>query len=207
MANINAPFGLRLVSMFSESTNTVSIRRYRIPDTEPWPVFVGDAVMKYRHWRNSGLVDQMLNLQEGLIRLEKPYGDGKEPSFLGAVVGFAYDPVTPELDYRPSYTERDVFVCDDPNAIYEVQSDATGITADQLGKNCYLFVYKYNIPPNHISSSVAYGATLSTRAPLLIVGWSKDQNNDITSPPYVKVLVKLRNPQLTTGIEFGPVGV
>lgn len=46
---------------------------------------------------------------------------------LGVIVGFQVDPTDPyNGDYRKASTRRVAFVCDDPDAIFEIQEDAVG---------------------------------------------------------------------------------
>ena len=46
MANVNSPFGFRLVGMLTGGIGNVSIRRYRIPASETHAIFLGDPVMR-----------------------------------------------------------------------------------------------------------------------------------------------------------------
>lgn len=206
MANVNSPFGLRLVGMLTGTVGSASIRRYRIPATETHAIFMGDPVMRMAG--SSVLAtgtNPSLNQQGGLEYVERA-GGADTQAILGVVVGFPYDPSNLTLNYSPGSAERDVFVCDDPNAIYEIQSDVTGISAAQLGKNCLMTV-NAGTSPAYVSGAVATGPAADASYPLLIIGWSKDPKNDINSPAYAKVLVRINSQQLTIGVGYGALGV
>lgn len=206
MANVNSPFGLRLIGMLTGGIGNVSIRRYRIPATETHAIFLGDPVMRMA---GSSVIstgtNSSLNQQEGLEYVER--GSGSDNSvLLGVVVGFAYDPTNLTLNYSVGSAERDVFVCDDPNAIYEIQSDASGISSTQVGKNC-LMTMNAGYSPAYVSGVIASSPAADASYPLLIMGWSKDPKNDIASPAYAKIIVKINNHQFTTGAGYGALGV
>jgi len=213
MANVNSPFGLRLIGMLTGGIGNVSIRRYRIPASETHPIFMGDPVMRMAgsstlaSGTNRSLNQQAgsLNQQAGLEYVERA-GGADNQAILGVVVGFAYDPTNLTLNYSVGSAERDVFICDDPNAIYEIQSDVTGITAAQLGKNCLMTVTA-GTSPAYVSGAVATGPAADASYPLLILGWSKDPKNDIASQSYAKIIVRINNHQLTTGVGYGALGV
>jgi hypothetical protein len=203
MGNLNRPFGLRFVKMLTGDAANVSIRRYRLPASETDAVFLGDPVM--RMTSSSQLATPNLNQVDGLEYVERAAGADNQ-MILGVVVGFAYDPTNLASNYCAGTVERDVFVCDDPNAIFEIQSDVTGIAYTDLGKNCLMTVTAGSTTTG-VSKCVATGPAADASYPLLIMGFSRDPKNDITSAAYVKILVKINNHQLVNVYGSGALGV
>ena len=60
--------------------------------------------------------------------------------------------------------------------------------------------------PAYVSGAVATGPAADASYPLLILGCSKDPKNDIASPAYAKVLVRINSQQLTIGVGYGALG-
>lgn len=203
MSNSNRPFGLRFVGMLTGNAANVSIRRYRIPATETHAIGLGDPVM--RMTSSMQLASPMLNQVDGLEYIERATGTDTT-YILGVVAGFAFDPTNLNSVYSAGSVERDAFVIDDPNALFEVQFDSTGLAYTDLGKNCILTM---TVPDTTtgVSAVVATGATADASYPLLIMGFSRDPKNDITSAPYVKAIVKINNHQLVNTQDTGALGV
>ena len=206
MPNINAPFGLKLVGMLMGSIQTVSIRRYRIPAAVATPVFVGDPVERLAGSSVMSNTKSSLNLEAGLEYVHPATGAASD-RILGVVVGMCWNPTNLTLNYSPAGVDTDVLVCDDPGAIYEIQSDINGVSALQLGNNCLISGIGAGSTVTGTSGAVATSVANNVLYPLLMMGWSQDPNNDITSPPYVRVLVRINTPQLTTSAGSGALGV
>ncbi len=203
MANSNKPFGLRFVGMLTGAGANVSIRRYRIPASETHATYVGDPVM--RMTSSSQLASPLLNQVDGLEYIERAAGATGQ-MLIGVIAGFAFDPTNLNLNYCAGTLERDAFVIDDPNALFEIQSDSTGIVYTNLGKNCLMTVTAGSAVTG-ISAAVATGPAADAAYPLLIMGFSRDPKNDITSAAYVKIIVKINNHQLVLGAGYGALGV
>jgi hypothetical protein len=206
MANLDKPFGLRFVGMLTGAAANVSMRRYRIPAAETDAIFLGDPVMRLTSSsRLASGTTPSLNQQEGLEYVVRATGtSGTE--VLGVVVGFAYDPSNLGSNYSAGAVERDVFVVDDPMALFEVQSDVTGIAYTDLGKNCALTMTAGSTTTG-VSKAVATGPAGTAALPFLIVGWSRDPKNDIASAAYAKIIVKINNHQLGWNTATGALGV
>jgi hypothetical protein len=190
MPNLNRPFGLRFHSMLTGDAANVSIRRYRIShDAEAHAVFVGDPVAIITAG-SGGPADQNLNQMSGMRYVERAGGADANPC-VGVVVGFAYDPTNLSSIYYPaaSTADRDVFVCDDPNALC-VMTMTAGSTV------------------TGISQVVASGpVTVSATFPLKIMGFVQSPTNDLSSGEehYVRLIVKINNHQYNSGT--GTAGV
>jgi uncharacterized membrane protein len=206
LSNTNKPFGLRFVKMLTGDSANVSMRRYRIPASETDAIYLGDPVMRMT---SSSILTTgttpSLNQMEGLEYIERAAGADNQ-MLLGVVAGFAWNPADLTSNHPLGTVERDAFVIDDPNAIFEIQSDVTGIAYTDLGKNCLMTVTAGDATTG-VSKCVATGPAADASYPLLIVGWSKDPKNDITSAAYVKILVKINNHQLVNVYGGGALGV
>jgi hypothetical protein len=58
-----------------------------------------------------------------------------------------------------------------------------------------------------VSGVVATSIAATAAHPFLIMGFSRDPKNDITSAAYVKIMVKINNHQLVLGANYGALGV
>jgi hypothetical protein len=205
MSNSNKPFGLRLVGMLTGGSGNVHIGRYRVSDSNA--LYMGDPVERVTS--SSQLASPVLNQVDGLEFVKRAAGADNQ-NLLGVVVGFAFDPTNLAMNYltaaQATAYQNDVFVCDDPNALFEIQSDVTGIAYTDLGKNCLMTVTAGSTTTG-ISKCVATGPAADASYPLLIVGFSRDPKNDITSAAYTKVIVKINNHQLVVGAGYGALGV
>ena len=205
MANANKPFGLRFVGMLTGSPANVSMRRYRVSDSNA--LYMGDPVERVTS--SSRLASTTLNQVDGL-EFVKRAGGADAQNLLGVVVGFAFDPTNLGMTYitaaQAAAYQNDVFVIDDPQALFEIQSDVTGVAYTSLGMNCIMTVTAGDTTTG-ISKCVATGATADASNPLLIMGWSRDPKNDITSAGYVKIIVKINKHQLVSSAADVILGV
>ena len=125
MANANAPFGLRPVQNIGTGPYNAAIRQYSIAAGDGTATFVGDPV------KIAG-TSQFINGQTFSDVVQAATGDVP----VGVVVGFLAD-TRDSLIYRAASTQRIALVCDDPNAIFEIQqvSGGTALTANDVGLN------------------------------------------------------------------------
>jgi hypothetical protein len=195
VANLDRPFGLRFHSMLTGDAANVSMRRYRLAAADTTAVYVGDPVVLSNATDNSAeaatLADQTLNQMDG-VRYVRIGTSGA--ALVGVVAGFAYDPTSLTSTYRTTAQVRDVYVIDDPNAIFEAQSDVTGIARATMNDNCNFTITAGNAYSG-VSKTVVTTAANTATASLKIMGYVLDGKNDITSAGYVKVLVKINNHQ------------
>lgn len=123
-------FGLRLVGRIGGGEP--SIRPYSVPATDGTALYQGDVV-------------ELVNTMDAAGELPTVTQATTAHVLLGVVVGFKPDASLPYTgQYRAASTARVVYVCDDPNAIYEIQEDAAGgaIAAATIGEmeNCPIIV-------------------------------------------------------------------
>jgi len=205
MANQNRPFGLRFVGMLTGDAKNVHIGRYRVNDSNA--LYMGDPVMRVTS--SSQLASQTLNQVDGLEFVKRAAGADNQ-MLLGVVAGFCYDPTSLGMNYLTAAAatayQNDVLVYDDPNALFEIQSDVTGIAYTDLGKNCLMTVTAGSTATG-VSKCVATGPAADASYPLLIVGFSRDPKNEITSAGYVKIIVKINNHELVNVYGAGALGV
>lgn len=122
MANVNRPFGARIVSKIDGSPWTGALNRYYVPSTDAQAIFRGDFVTSAgAHTDGTPICTQCA--EGGLIR--------------GIMVEI--EPMLEDLNlnYRKASTAQYVLVCDDPNVLVEIQEDGTTAVGD-VGENCDL---------------------------------------------------------------------
>jgi hypothetical protein len=201
MANQNKPFGLRFIGMLTGDAANVHMTRYRVNDSNA--VYLGDPVERVTS--GSSVVGPGVNQVDGTAFCKRAAGADNQ-NILGVVVGFAYDPTNLGQRYitaaAAALYQNDVYVIDDPNALFEIQSDVTGIAYTDIGKNCLMTVTAGDTTTG-VSKCVATGPTADASYPLLITGLSRDPKNDITSAGYSKVIVRINIPQLVVGSNSG----
>jgi hypothetical protein len=116
-------FGLRLVGRLGGGAPRIS--EYFIPASDGTALYQGDVVEKVNAMDSDNKVPVVTRAATGDI-------------LLGVVVGFKPDASLPYTgQYRAASTARYVLVCDDPNAIYEIQEDADGgaVSAANVGES------------------------------------------------------------------------
>ena len=163
MANKDAPFGLKPVGELGSGYNTSGTTEYSIASGASGNIFSGDLVKM----ASTGTIlvaaagDQALGVFRGC-----KYTDSN-----GDVIFSAYWPdgtVT---------SDAVAFVVDDPNALFEVQSAATGSVVQTVVGNNADIVYTSGSTKTGISAVEISGTTAATSAQLRIVGISTDPDN------------------------------
>jgi len=154
MANVNAPFGARLVGSLLGAPINGMINTYVAPASYATDIFIGDPVI-VTGARSSGY--QNVNVATA----------GATNRITGFVVGFGPTPGIVSLGYGAASTLRYVQVCDNPEALWELQEDAVGgaIANASIGLNVDLVSGSGNTYTKKSgwmidSSTVATGATL-----------------------------------------------
>ena len=181
MANKNAPFGLRPVGELGSSYNTSGTTEYSIASGASGNIFSGDLVKM----ASTGTIlvaaagDQALGVFRGC-----KYTDSN-----GDVIYSAYWP------NGTVSSDAVAFVVDDPNALFEVQSAATGSVVQTVVGNNADIVYSTGSTQTGISAVKISGTTAATSAQLRIVGFSGDPDNNAlgtgTLSTNVNMIVKI----------------
>jgi len=181
MANKNAPFGLKPVGELGSGYNTSGTTEYSIASGASGNIFSGDLVKM----ANTGTIlvaaagDQALGVFRGC-----KYTDSN-----GDVIYSAYWP------NGTVSSDAVAFVVDDPNALFEVQSAATGSVVQTVVGNNADIVYSTGSTQTGISAVKISGTTAATSAQLRIVGFSGDPDNNAlgtgTLSTNVNMIVKI----------------
>ena len=181
MANKDAPFGLRPVGELGSSYNTSGTTEYSIASGASGNIFSGDLVKM----ASTGTIlvaaagDQALGVFRGC-----KYTDSN-----GDVIYSAYWP------NGTVSSDAVAFVVDDPNALFEVQSAATGSVVQTVVGNNADIVYSTGSTQTGISAVKISGTTAVTSAQLRIVGFSGDPDNNAlgtgTLSTNVNMIVKI----------------
>jgi len=138
MANTDTPFGLRPIRHRNGAAYNGAFNCYYAPSTYATGLFVGDPVVK------TGTSNTAKVTAPGAGEFEigtlpevnlATAGDGN--AITGVVVGFAANPASLGTIYGAASTARVVYVCDDPDVVFEIQADGS-IAAAQVGLNAVL---------------------------------------------------------------------
>ena len=163
MSNKNAPFGLKPSSKLGSNYNNEGVTEYKIASGASGNIFSGDLVKM----ANTGTI------------LVAAAGD----QALGVFRGCQYTDSSGDVIYSPYWPDGTVtsdavaFVVDDPNALFEVQSAATGSVVQTVVGNNADIVYTSGSTITGISAVEISGTTAATSAQLRIVGVSTDPEN------------------------------
>tara|TARA_Y100001951_G_scaffold34938_1_gene27555 strand:+ start:5964 stop:6542 length:579 start_codon:yes stop_codon:yes gene_type:complete len=164
MANQNAAFGLRPLGKLGSNVNSEGVTEYKIASGASGNIFSGDPVKM----TNAGTIlvaaagDQLLGVFRGC----------KFTNSSGEVIFSAHWP-------NGTVTSDAVaFVVDDPNALFEVESAATGSVVQTVVGNNADIVYASGSTTDGQSGVTISGTTAATSAQLRIVGISNDPENN-----------------------------
>jgi hypothetical protein len=143
MANIDSPFGLKPVRHKSGAPYNGACNPYIVLSTYGTALFIGDPVVKVAGGSNTAAVEApgagkfAIGTLPSVERTVVGDVDGITKMITGVIVGFA--PLASDLTkkHNPASTERVVFVCDDPDMIFEMQADGA-VAAASMGLNAVL---------------------------------------------------------------------
>jgi hypothetical protein len=164
MSNQNAPFGLKPVGKVGSSYNSEGTTEYKIASGASGNIFSGDLV-------------KMTNAGTILV------AGATDNPVLGVFRGCQYTDASGDVIYSSYWPNGTVtsdavaFVVDDPNALFEVQSAATGSVVQTVVGNNADSVYATGSTITGISAVEISGTTAATSAQLRIVGVSTDPEN------------------------------
>lgn len=133
MTNINAPFGLRPVKHLNGAPYNGAFRAYFVPASDGTALFVGDPVIKAG---SSNTVNVSApgagSFQVGTLSTITRATAGTTNRITGVIVGFAGD--ANATLHRPASTDRIVYVADDSDLVFEMQSSGA-LAATDVGLN------------------------------------------------------------------------
>lgn len=191
MANTDAPFGLRPVRHRNGAPYNGAFNAYYVPSSYATALFVGDPVVKTGTSNTAAVGAHGIGTLPEINKATA--GDGN--AITGVVVGFEPDPDNLGRIYNPASTERVVYVCDDPDVIFEIQADGA-IAAAQVGLNAVLIYTNAGSTVTGMS-----GAELDTTSDVpaadasnqLTIHRVVDRTDNEAGSAYTKVEVKINN--------------
>lgn len=210
MANVDSPFGLKPVMHRNGNPWNGAVTAYYVPSTYATALYIGDPVIKMAAGSNTAAVSAPGVGEYAIGTLAEvnlaPVTD--DTKITGVITGFA--PLANDLTklHNPASTERIIFVCDDPDVIYEVQADGP-VTAATMGLNAQMIA-------THAGSTTTgkSGRELDTTSDvpaadasnqLLILRAVNRADND-TTLTHAKVLVMINQHTQTQGT-VGALGI
>lgn len=164
MANQNAAFGLRPLGKLGSNVNSEGTTEYSIASGASGNIFSGDPVKM----ASTGTI------------LVAAAGD----QLLGVFRGCRFTNASGEVIYSSYWPNGTVssdavaFVVDDPNALFEVESAATGSVVQTVVGNNADIVYAAGSTSDGQSAVTMSGTTAATTAQLRIIGISNDPENN-----------------------------
>jgi len=204
MANVSRPNGLRPVKHINGSPFNGQVNRYYAASTDGTAIFNGDLVTLAAVTENPGATllggfNATVGGTQGVTKATLGAGN----PVVGVAVGFMINPLnlnTPQ--YRTASTAMYVLVADNPDTVFEIQSQVAPTPTD-LNSNA---VVTDGGGSTTTGLSGQYISSYNTGATnqLKVVGAVQRVDNDITSANY-KVLVVLNNHQYNGGT--GTAGV
>ena len=181
MANADNPFGLRPVRYKSGAPWNGQVTPYYIGTGDSTALFIGDPVVRAAD-SNSAFEGDGRH-QPGSLGVVTRATAGDAAPILGVVVSVEWE-TEASLIYRAASTERIVYVCDDPDVVFQIQDDGGGTPGSG---NVFL---NANLIYTHAGSTVTgrsgaelNGATWAADQSfqLLILGAARLPNNDVAS--------------------------
>jgi len=199
MANTSRVNGLRPIKYLNGTEYNGQANMYFIPSGDATAVFVGDLV------KADGTGDTVA-AGGNALGIQSVIQAAATNAVLGVVVGFAIAPTnlnTPQ--YRVASTGRYVYVSDDPNVLYEIQTSNGTLAVADVGLNANIAVAAGSTTTGASGMTLDVGtATTTATLPLKIMGFTQRPDNDNTAANS-KVIVKLNNDQF--GASTGTAGV
>ena len=195
MANTSRVNGLRPVSHISGAPWNGSVNQYLCPASDATAVFVGDLVKSLGDGGAAGTVVYGQDC-EGMPTISQAVAGG---AARGVVVGFLPKQTDLTVLYREASTNRIALVVDDPDVLFEIQANSTGLVTADIGANANVNVGAGSTTSGQ-SGMVLDEATVATTATLnlKIMGLYKRVDNSIGASD--KVLVLINNHELKGGV-------
>ena len=211
MANVDTPFGLRPIRHRNGAPYNGAANAYYIPSTYAVALFVGDPVIKTGTSNTAKVTAvDMGEFDIGTLPEINKATAGATNRVTGVIVGFAPLPTDLSKQYNPASTERVALVCDDPDVIFEIQSDGA-LSAAQVSLNAVLIFTSSGSMASGLSgaeldsgTSTAPGADATYQ--MMIQRASPTPGNDITAA-YCKVEVVLSNHTESSGSTTSSTGI
>jgi hypothetical protein len=195
MANVDKVRGAKLIGTSRGGPHTARVRTYVIPASDGTAVFLGDFVKSGGSADASGLATV----------IQAAAGDALRGVVVGVnpIKGVAIGSENLNRNYRPANVKMHVLVCDDPDAIFEIQEDAVGATTalDDVGENADITVAAGSTATGLSGMELDSSDHKTTTAQLRILGFVESPDNTPASAN-AKLLVKINEHELasTSGV-------
>lgn len=196
MANVTSAFGLKLVGHRKGASFNARVRPYFLPSGYGTATFIGDPVVKTGTGNTTVITAPGVGrFNVGTIQEVNKATAGDANRVTGVIVGFAANPDNLTQKHNPASTERVALVCDDPDAVFEIDADGA-IPAASIGLNA-VFIYTLSGSTVTGLSGVQLDTTSDVPAAdasnqLLILGAVNREDVD-TTLTRSKVLVQIIN--------------
>jgi hypothetical protein len=168
MANRNAIFGARLVGHLYGSPYNARVRSYIVPSSDTDAMYLGDFVSMTGDGATNELGQTFPTVEQ----------TAAGAVITGVIVGFVADSGNLNQIYRSASTERTVFVCDDPNAIFEIQTDGTAVAGD-FGSNADIVLGTPSTEYGTSGTQLDQSTVTASTAQLRILGLSQRVDNEL----------------------------
>jgi hypothetical protein len=211
MANVDTPFGLRPIRHRNGAPYNGAVNPYYLRSDYAVATFIGDPVVKTG---TSNLVAVSAagvgDFDIGTLPTINKATAGATNRITGVIVGFAPLPNDLTKQYNPASTERVALVCDDPDVIFEIQSDGA-LSAAQVSLNAVLIYTSSGSTVSGLSGAELDSGTATAPAAdatyqLMIQRASNTPGNDITAA-YCKVEVVISNHSEASGSTTTSTGI
>lgn len=189
MPNIDTPFGLRPVKDVSGRPWNGATNVYATAAGDGTAIFIGDPVIL------SGTSQTI----DGVV-----YADVDQAATGNVIVGVVVGVLPSDRDslvYRAASTARLLLVCDDPNALFEIQevSGGTALTANDIALNANFVVGSGSTTTGMSGVELNNGSEADTNTlDLKIVGFSNRVGNEVGE--HAKWLVRINRHQYANQI-------
>jgi hypothetical protein len=196
MANTSKVFGAKLLGTTRGGPHTARVRMYVIPASDGTDTFLGDFV------KSGGSADSVTGIptviQAAATDVLRGVVVGVNP-----IKGVAIGSENLNRNYRKASTKMFVMVCDDPDAIFEIQEDAVGAPTalNDVGENADIVVGSGNTGTGLSGMQLDSSTHVTTSAQLRILGFVERPDNTPASAN-AKLLVKINKHELasTSGV-------
>jgi len=201
MANVDAAFGLSPSRYLNGAPYNGQANAYVVPASDATALFIGDPVI----FAGSSNAAAIGDFGPGTLATvtQATGGTASTEAVLGVVVGF--DPILGAGSdgrdsniYRVASTQRVVWVADDPQIVFEVQSDGTTVVAD-IGLNCQYIIGTGSAVTGLSGGELDDSEAATTLTDMLkILGVTKRPGNDLGLNNVLDVLINQH--QFRTGV-------
>ena len=188
MTNADNPNGLKLVRTLSGGPHTAQLRTYEHPSSDGTAVYVGDLVKMSGTANTDGVPTAIQAAATDTV--------------IGVVVGLQPKYGSLEINYVEASTARNMYVCIDPHAIYEIQEDSGGgnIAVTAVGNNADVVVGSGSTTTGSSGMELDSSDVKTATAQLRILQLVQREDNAVGDNANWEVMINEHRLTTTTGI-------